>query len=378
MPYEVSFENVPAGISLNAARKDENVQIQYMGNATSEDGEQLILYLGFASACLELVAQNGPRFSPSQVDNMLAIIRKDRSASIYVNELNTLVECRARRTVRPGQAVTNEDIVDITSAKFDKVEIAKDVGYLIVYSSGWRKGVLFDYGPISGLHEPRDYDVWRAFGTVAARLQFQSRFAITNEDWNNLFSASWFPFAGLSHSMANELIGHLRVGWSTDELLPQINAELLAEVDGFLTSWKRKAEFQDHIAFLETAIERFKAKDYLSSVTILFTRIEGILRKYHLLSGASGNRGQDSLSSLVISRDANPYSLLLPHRFSEYLRATYFAGFDEEAGKLDLSRNSVGHGVARPADFDLKAAIIGILICHQLFHIFPTTDKDQQ
>lgn len=376
MSYEVQFENVPAGICLTAGREGESIQVQYSGNATSEDGEQLILYLGFATNCLDLVRRCGQHFAPSQIDNMLAIIRKDRTATIYVNELQQIFSCRAGRPIKAGELIAEDDVVDIIESRFDGIEIPIDSGYLIVCSFGWRKGVLFDFGPVGAACEPRNYDVWQAFGSVAARLQFQKRFAISNEDWSTLFSDLWFPFAGLSQTTIDKILSHLRAGWSTSELLPEIHSDILKKIDGFFDSWRKKAEFQDHIPFLETAIERFKANDFVSCVSILFTRIEGILRKYHLLSKSYGERNQHTLASIMVPPEANPYSLLLPHRFAEYLKATYFASFDEAAGKLDLSRNSVGHGVAKSEDFNLKSAIVGLLICNQLFFTFPVTNSD--
>jgi len=56
--------------------------------------------------------------------------------------------------------------------------------------------------------------------------------------------------------------------------------------------------------------------------------------------------------------------------FERYLREVYFAAFDPKDTSIDVSRNSVGHGVAASTSFSARAATIGFLVVHQLFHCF--------
>jgi hypothetical protein len=59
--------------------------------------------------------------------------------------------------------------------------------------------------------------------------------------------------------------------------------------------------------------------------------------------------------------------LFLPKNFQRYLKEVYFAGFDPR-NPMDLSRNTVSHGVAPVEKFSLKSSLIGLLILDQLFH----------
>jgi hypothetical protein len=233
--------------------------------------------------------------------------------------------------------------------------------------------VFFDFGPIVQ-PEPvvRDYDLWKVLGQILARLSFQERFAISNQDWTALFAVRWFPFAGLRNQSIEALLGHVRAGWGVQELLPAFKDELLEKIDRFVGSWKTNAAFQSHTQLLDRAVERFKAADYVSCASILYPRIEGLLRSHHISGTISGARGQKALTeSAVSSLVDNPYSLLLPQRFQEYMRTCLSASFDEDAGAIPFSRNSVSHGVAVESEFNLESAIIALLVCHQLFYCFP-------
>ena len=172
--HNVEFERLPAGIAVSSVRKGENVTVQYRGVATSEDGELLIRYLGFASDFLDLLASKGAPIRPSQVDNLAAVIRKDRSATVFVNELNLISSVRVFLTVRAGEPILKDDIVDILEARFDGVEVPADAGVVLVYSVEWRKGLLFDFGPLDDRPDnSREYDVWKEFGKVLGDCSFR-------------------------------------------------------------------------------------------------------------------------------------------------------------------------------------------------------------
>ena len=64
----------------------------------------------------------------------------------------------------------------------------------------------------------------------------------------------------------------------------------------------------------------------------------------------------------------NEECLLLPRKFSAYLRDVYFAGFNPGDQDIDVSRHSVAHGVASTSVFNRKSALVGILVAHQLFY----------
>ena len=133
----------------------------------------------------------------------------------------------------------------------------------------------------------------------------------------------------------------------------------------------------EHIEILERAVERFQNDDPISCTSLLFSRIEGILRTHHNSLGTGVRPSAEILSeSAVVAKTGKDTCLLLPHRFNTYLHEVYFSDFDPSAQKIEVSRHSVGHGVASESEFNSKSAALGILIVHQLFYFMKTSKGD--
>jgi hypothetical protein len=371
MPFELNLAYVPAGYSLNAARPGELCPIITQEFTSSEDGDLFINRLdGLPSELMGLIPF-GERVPHSMVDSLLAIIRRDQTAVLYVNELPIKAGVRAKCPIQPGQAVGFDAIADIDSLNFVGVEIPPDCGVVILFSVGWRKGLYYDLGP---LHGPtilyRSYDLWKLLGQQYAYLGFQHLFKITEDEWTELFSAQWFPFIALGQSTVKIMIANLRAGFDLNDLAERVEMEFGPALQNVLTAWKANPFFRPHMQAFETAVERHQAKDYLSSTSILFPRLEGLMRTYHLAVNNAVEPKSQSLVKTVTENGefaGNTYSLFLPRKFQSYLKDVYFAGFDPRSPR-DLSRNTISHGVAPIEKFTLKSSLIGLLILDQLFY----------
>jgi hypothetical protein len=128
MPHEITLEMLPAGICLTAVRRGETAAVQFQGVATSEDGELLIRYLRFADDFLTRVAASSVNIKPSQIDNVVAIVRADKTATVYINELDLITTCRPARPIRKGEPIFKDDIIDISDARFAGIEVPNDAG----------------------------------------------------------------------------------------------------------------------------------------------------------------------------------------------------------------------------------------------------------
>lgn len=86
MPFEIKLDDLPAGYTLSAARKGEKVNVAVRDFTSSEDGDQFIKCLeGFPSQILSKLPKSA-NITPSVVDHLLAIIRKDKTVlSILMN-----------------------------------------------------------------------------------------------------------------------------------------------------------------------------------------------------------------------------------------------------------------------------------------------------
>jgi len=375
MPVEIDLGRPPAGYSLTAARPDEVAEIQFLEFTSTEDGQHFIQRLeGLPS---HILGKLPVPVSPSQVDSMLAIVGRDAKATVYVNELQQRARVCASGPVKAGAAVTKNDIVDVDRLELG-VEIPNDAGFLFIFSVGWRKGLFYDYGPLGGPDaQPRCYDVGAVLGQAYCHVLFQERFSISDAEWNALFAAKWFPFAGLRNDSIDALIAQVRSGWDPDEKLDDFVAEVKARVQEMSSSWGSHSSFAPHIDILRRAVERFQDDDYVSCTGLLFPRIEGVLRTHHTSLGVSGRPSPARLTdSAVAAKIENEKCLLLPRRFAAYLRDIYFADFNPVAQDIEVSRHSVAHGVATASEFNRKSALIGMLVVHQLFYFLERQSDD--
>ena len=375
MPYEINLGGPPAGYVLAPAHAGESVPVAFREFTSTEDGQHFIQRL---EGTPDLVLQNSPtKISPSVVDNMLAIFHPDGKATVYVNELEIQASLRAARPVEAGDGVTKNDIADFESIELG-VQIPQNMGFLFVFSIGWRKGLFYDFGPVGPKREPRQYDVTRVLAQAYSHVLFQERFSISEWEWGQLMAAKWFPFKGLSDQTIDSLINAIRSGWDPDEKLADIVSEVRSRAPQMLDSWHGHSSFSPHIQILERAVHHFLNGDAISCTGLLYPRIEGILRTYNDSLETPIEPKQDDLSGLAVASKAdNEKSLLFPHRFNAYLRDVYFANFDPKSPLIDVSRNSVGHGVANVSEFNQKSAAIGILIVHQMFYFLDSEANHQ-
>lgn len=376
MPYEFKLDKPPVGYVVTASGPgDKTVEVAVTDFMSTEDGQHFIQQLeGFPSEILSNIAKVGPQISPSKVDHILAVIQhdgKNTTVTAYVNELKLSSSIRVNRAVKKGEPVFKNDIVDIQSFRVEEVNIPKTSGILFLFSVGWRKGLFYDFRPLPPNRQNIEYDLDLTFGQFYAHVMFQERFSISEQNWESLFDSGWFPFNSLTHDTVQEIINYVKNGWDQTTLIRKISANLNARIDDFRENWKKKSIFADHANLLTHALDRFINNDYISCVSILYPRIEGLLRSFHMSSGSIDQPSQKKLAESAVNRYAlNERCLLLPHRFKQYLETVYFQSFDPNNSNITCSRNSVGHGIADQENFNQQSAIVGILIVQQLFYFF--------
>jgi len=376
MPNEIDLGKPPAGYCVTSPPSNEEVVIQFLEFTSTEDGQHFIQRLeGIPS---DILQKASPQISPSQVDNMLAIVRRDGKATVYVNELAQRAHVRVSGPIKAGAVVTKDDVVDVDRLELD-VQIPNDAGVVFIFSVGWRKALFYDFGPLRGPDpQLRQYDVADLLGQAYCHVLFQNRFSISDAEWDALFAAKWFPFAGLRNDSIDALISYIRSGREPDDKLDDFVAEAKGRVTQMLDSWGNRSSFAPHMSILERAVERFLDNDFVSCTGLLFPRIEGILRTHHTNLGTVNRSSPGNLTdSAVAAKIENDKCLLMPRRFAAYLRDIYFANFDPSAQDIDVSRHSVGHGVAAASEFNQKSALIAILVVHQLFYFLEGQRNDQ-
>jgi hypothetical protein len=376
---DVILPQLPAGIAVEDGFPAEGklLKIAIREFSSSEDGDAFIRRLeGLPNQLLMMVSAT---MNPSTVDHLVAIIRTDRTARVFINECNVFVRARVNRSFKAGEPAFESDFVDIDSLIFEGVEFPVDAGVVCVFSAGWRKGLFLDLGPLGPEHEPRAYDVPKQLGSYMAYLRSQGVFHLVQDDWDYLIERQWFPFVSLSPQVRLKLVRFARGRLPLDALLPEAKAAVIPCLPQMLERWRASNFCRPHFDLLAHATRRFEDDDYMSCTAIVYPRIEGLMRTLHQSLGSDEKATQKNLTSTVISARAaehHDFNLLIPDMFRRYLDDAYFASF-KPGQPSTLSRNSVGHGVAAPEQFDEKAALMGLLTLDQLYFFLPAIDADE-
>lgn len=375
MKFDIKMDKPFAGFSMAACKPQQYLWICQKEFVSSEDGDLLISRLeNFASILLNKISQvHNTIIVPSSIDNMLVILRGDGSTTIYINvPIKALM--RSKKAVEAGQVIYRDDIADIKELVFNDINVPEDVGVVALFSVGWRKGLFYDLVPLPYGTEKRDYDLNQLLGGYYAYLIFQERFKITDSEWKSLFQNGWFPFITLNNDLISGIINHNREGWNVDDLLSQIQENVLKRLPDGLETWAHIKAFEPHMDFIFKAAEHYQKNDAISCISVLFPRIEGIMREYQSIQGQPDKASQKDLAGTVlpVNEDSqkHQYTPLLPLRFHQYLTEVYFANFDPLKKDNTLSRNTVGHGIATKENFDAKGATLGFLILDQLSYYF--------
>jgi hypothetical protein len=375
LKYDIQLDGILAGFSINSGKPGQKVQIVQKEFVSSEDGDLFISRLeGFPSLFLNKIAEiHKTIIVPSCIDNMLAILRPDKTATIYINApMHGLIQIK--KYVNAGQAIYRNDIADIRKLVFQDIDIPQDTGLMVLFSVGWRKGLFYDLVSISNKAVKRNYDLHQLLGGFYSYLTFQERFKIPDSQWESLLKNGWFPFITLKAETISNILSHDKEGWNIDDLLPKIQAEALKRLPDGLKSWANIKSFKPHMEFISKAAEHYQNNDPISCISVLFPRIEGIMREFQAIQGQPDKAKQEDLANTVLSPNVNPkdhqFSPLLPLRFHQYLTEVYFANFDPTRKDNTLSRHTVGHGVATKDNFNLKGSTLGFLILDQLSYYF--------
>lgn len=373
MPRQIELALLPMGYSTCFAVAGDTVNIQMKEFLSSEDGNDFIARLEGVSNCFSQAFAINGGVKPSQVDHFLAIVSKDRKATVYCNELGIVAKVHVKKSkVDAGDLILKDDIADIDELELNDAEgrivtVPDDCGVVLLLSAGWRKGLYYDYSVLREGAANRTDNIPRLFAHFYSRLVFQEMYSITDAQWERLIFWGWFPFIGLSDSNRRELLA-----WTTADREPPASL-----FEGFCTNfqtrlatqlecWKRSPLLASHADFLQTAYDRYAAKDYLSCISVLYPRIEGLLRNLFVAETTQGTPRQATMVQRLVERRPE-HSVLLPRPFERYLLNVFFRAFDERKGQLPLSRHTVGHGISNAGDYNFIQASLGFMVIDQVY-----------
>ena len=162
--YEIDFGNeLPAGFVAESTKVVEpggRIPVSTRGFSSTADGHAFVKLLEESyNLFLSKLPSSLVHLRPSQIDNLLVVISPSGTARVYINETNTIMTTRVRRSVKVGQPVSLDDISDIGPLEFERVDVPQDSGVLYFFSLGWRRGLFYDFGPLGPEKQSRTYDL---------------------------------------------------------------------------------------------------------------------------------------------------------------------------------------------------------------------------
>lgn len=371
--FEIQIDKPPCGFAWASKKGGEALPVCYKNLLSPYDG--MIFYTVLDQIAKLYLNNWTQKKSVSNINNCLILIAKD-NAKIHIN-IPTFVNLVSKKSIKKGDFLTREDIADIRKIYFKDIELDLNFGFIYIFSYNWMKCVYFDHTP--GLPENQTptksenlcetEDLESLLASFHSYIMFPEVFRIEPEINEKILMAGWFPFIRLLGWRFEEIHKYIKNNFilidAEMKVIESFDNEMIRNM---MESWMTKDIFKKHENIIITGIERYIETDYISAIHILYPRIEGIMRYIYL-----GTTEKSSQSKLVdkltdVAKKNNQDScLFLPDNFNEFLKKFYFNNFDLEKGDLDLSRNTIGHGVVKDEDLNRIKAFQAILILDQMF-----------
>jgi hypothetical protein len=359
------------GFAAEAGRPQSRVRVEVSGFHTFDEGLPFYHMLEAFDPFL-----NAMGIGPCQVGNMLVVLGPKNTFIYADGNLPMIMQARPKRSWKAGESVFRDDIAGIDVLDFPNLQPPEDVGFLLLLSVGWRRGMCFDLRPLSPDHPAPSSDAFDAVkrmgGMVLAHLWFTERFLLSPDDWAKILAAGWFPFVFLPHDRWQDIFGAIQNGWDLSGSEQKIHDLWLAGCDDRLAVWRANVHFASHVDFLDRAIRAYKDGDWLTVVSLAAPRVEGLLRRAF---GAWGKQREvlDKLAESV-ERQEHARSLLFPDRLRQYFEKVFFRFVQFSDPDLPQTRHTLAHGLVEAGKLTRKEALTLLLLIDHILYCMPLDD----
>ena len=359
-----------AGFPVEYIPAGEQGRVEVCGFHTFDEG---LSFYKMLEAFTGYVKQAGGM--PSRVSDMLVVLSPDVTHVYMNNSLPIKSRVRVRRSLEAGEMVFRDDIAGVDRLEFPNIEPPEHSGFMLLVSSGWRKGMCFDFRPLNpngDVSTAEAYTNIKAMGgMVLSHLLFTEKFLLSSEDWDAILAAKWFPFMFLSEKLWEQLFQAVLHGGDTCAPEQRIHEAFLQACDQRLHSWRQNEHFANHIEFLEAAVDAYKRGDWLTVVSVAFPRVEGLLRQ----AFGGGNSFRRKFSE-ALDRTEGPKSLLFPERLRQYFEDVLYPSIHFDQPDLPPTRHTVTHGVVSAQELTQKVALTLLLLIDHVLYCMPNEDDD--
>ena len=357
------------GFTLETAREGEPVRLHTFCAITSDQPVFHRLVPNMIEILEARARHAGSPIRVNAVETILAIIKPDRTAELYVDTAAISIYGLVRRDIAAGSAVWESDIADVTAMAFPAVEIGKDDKVVCVFRHGWRFAYCADFNRGNNFDHDR---FQKTLGTLYRRLKYAHLYEILGDSttYKGLINVGWFPFVELIGPAIQRLAEFSRADKLDAGEKEVLKAFTAARLDGMVQRWGSIPFLAPRIRILEEGAAAFKAGNPISSIKVLVTEIEGILQDAYKDANGRAGRLVDLLKFARARGSAKAGAddtLLLAGAFMAYLGDYVFANFNPAVGAPSSgSRHAVGHGAAPQESYTMVRALQAILTVDQI------------
>lgn len=356
---------------------EKSVDLITRGFFTTEDGGAIVQKLdGLSHAMLYPAGLNNRDIA--SIERLLIILHRDRSVDVYINEPSMIIAVQLKKNVErlsEGELVAFDAIEHIIELEFDGIKIPNNCGFIWVFSFGWRKGYLFDLTPLGNEDGTQDitrkYELGPALADAYSYLMNQEMLNTDQETWEELFRQDWFPFLILTDGLRKKMISHAKERWPIDQMEDEIVEFMKGDMGPIRNVLLSSPNLVSHKKTVAKALEQFMEDDYISTVSVIMPRIEGLMRSLYVMRGETKRPRQDRLISSLLHSARSVYqsnSPAIPDRFAEYLERCFFREFEHDSPEARnvISRHTLMHGVIAEEHLNRKYALISIMTLMQI------------
>lgn len=352
------------------------------GFFTSEDGD---LFLRMLEGIPNTLVDSLPfdmRTIPSNINHMLVLFHRDRTASVYVNEILFLTEVEVGDDAQKEGTIREDDITSVERMVPEGIDISNEDGLMVLISVGWRKGLFFDFRPLQdGTPSTRQFDLSRVLGRVHSYLLFQNRHRITDDQYGKLTEQKWFPFTIFDARLVGEMLDLLQHPKTLDQMIPKVRRFVDAKLQWLEDECLQADLSDDWPSLVRQVFASYSEGDYDGSMSASRQCI------LHLLQGCrycTVVLDTGAALPLVRSIDAvkkgpcSQHSELLPVRFKNFIECVFLKSIAPDAPDKDASDSTETAEETEESRQRIQGALVGILCLHQLVFFTPSQRQQTQ
>ena len=276
--YEPETHPVPelAGLALSAATAGGTVEVLTRAFFSSYDDDHRHYFSQILSQL--------PGLHDPTLNQALVVIRENTA---YVYKLFPLsMNALAKTPVRPGRAVFQNQIVEVTEVRFRDSVFEPDIrnGDKLVwlFRIGWSFGLYFDF---SG--EMRTADLWETLGQCYKSIDSHSLYSFLSHSGNpeRLIERGWFPFIQLSPEEFRQLKHGIETPSEMDVIEKSIVGAFTADrIDEIASHWWADPAFSKKREIISAGLRAYSDGNddqTINCIKNLFSEVEGILRLHY-------------------------------------------------------------------------------------------------